>query len=65
LPTNGWARSFSGVNLDSFLKKITFQEISKEGLKKLGPVIETMAVAEELGAHKNAVALRLKAIENS
>ena len=60
LPTNGWARSFSGVNLDSFLKKITFQEISKEGIKNLGPVIETMAAAEQLDAHKNAVALRLK-----
>jgi histidinol dehydrogenase len=60
LPTNGWARSFSGVNLDSFLKKITFQEISKEGIKNLGPVIETMAAAEQLDAHKNAVTLRLK-----
>ncbi|WP_423128429.1 histidinol dehydrogenase [Gaoshiqia sp. Z1-71] len=64
LPTNGWARSFSGVNLDSFMKKITFQEISKEGIRKLGPVIETMAAAEELDAHKNAVTLRLKTIEN-
>lgn len=62
LPTNGWARSFSGVNLDSFLKKITFQEISKEGIQKLGPVIETMAAAEQLDAHKNAVTLRLKSL---
>lgn len=62
LPTNGWARSFSGVNLDSFMKKITFQEISKEGMKNLGPVIETMAAAEELDAHKNAVTLRLKTV---
>ena len=60
LPTNGWARSFSGVNLDSFLKKITFQEISKEGIQQLGHVIETMAAAEQLDAHKNAVTLRLK-----
>ena len=60
LPTNGWARSYSGVNLDSFLKKITFQEISKEGLKNIGPAIEIMAAAEELEAHKNAVTLRLK-----
>jgi histidinol dehydrogenase len=60
LPTNGWARSYSGVNLDSFLKKITFQEISKEGLKNIGPAIEKMAEAEELLAHKNAVTLRLK-----
>ena len=60
LPTNGWARSYSGVNLDSFLKKITFQEMSKEGLKNIGPAIEIMAAAEELEAHKNAVTLRLK-----
>lgn len=60
LPTNGWARSYSGVNLDSFLKKITFQEISKEGLKEIGPAIEIMAAAEQLEAHKNAVTLRLK-----
>jgi histidinol dehydrogenase len=59
LPTNGWARSYSGVNLDSFLKKITFQEISKEGLKNIGPAIEIMAAAEQLEAHKNAVTLRL------
>ena len=62
LPTNGWARSYSGVNLDSFLKKITFQEITKEGLKSIGPAIEIMAAAEELEAHKNAVTLRLKEI---
>lgn len=60
LPTNGWARSFSGVNLDSYLKKITFQEITPDGMKNLGPVIETMAAAEQLHAHKNAVTLRLK-----
>ncbi len=62
LPTNGWARSFSGVNLDSFLKKITFQEISEEGIKNLGPVIQTMAAAEQLNAHKNAVTIRLNQI---
>ena len=62
LPTNGWARSYSGVNLDSFLRKITFQEISKEGLNNIGPAIEIMASAEELVAHKNAVSLRLKVI---
>jgi histidinol dehydrogenase len=60
LPTNGWARSFSGVNLDSFMKKITFQQISFEGLKNIGPAIEKMAAAELLDAHKNAVAIRLK-----
>ena len=65
LPTNGWARSYSGVNIDSFIKKITFQEISKEGIKNLGPSIEKMAAAEELDAHKNAVTLRLKTVGNS
>lgn len=60
LPTNGWARSFSGVNLDSFMKKITFQQISFEGLKNIGPAIEKMATAELLDAHKNAVSIRLK-----
>jgi histidinol dehydrogenase len=59
LPTNGWARSTSGVNMDSFMKKITFQEISVNGLQNLGPVIETMAEAESLEAHKNAVTIRL------
>lgn len=60
LPTNRYARNYSGVSLDSFLKKITFQELSKKGIKKLGNVIETMADAEQLFAHKNAVTLRLK-----
>jgi histidinol dehydrogenase len=64
LPTNGWARSYSGVNIDSFIKKITFQEISAEGIKNLGPVIETMAEAEELHGHKNAVTLRLNELRN-
>ena len=65
LPTNGWARSHSGVNIDSYLKKITFQEISTEGLKNIGPAIEAMAKAEQLEAHKNAVTLRLKEIEKN
>lgn len=60
LPTNGWARTFSGVNLDSFIRKITFQEITSEGLKIIGPTIETLAAAELLDAHKNAVTIRLK-----
>ncbi len=64
LPTNGWARSFSGVNLDSFMKKITFQEITPEGIRNLGPTIEIMAAAELLDAHKNAVTLRLNEIRN-
>lgn len=63
LPTNGWARSYSGVNLNSFLKLITFQEITEEGLRNIGPAIELMAAAEELEAHKNAVTLRLKEIQ--
>jgi histidinol dehydrogenase len=60
LPTHGWAAAYSGVNLDSFYKKITFQKISREGLKDIGPAIEIMAEAEELTAHKKAVSLRLK-----
>jgi histidinol dehydrogenase len=59
LPTNGWATSYSGVNLDSFIKKITFQEITQEGIRQLGPVIEKMAEAESLFAHKNAATLRM------
>ena len=62
LPTNGWARSFSGVSLDSFVKKITYQRISEEGLRNIGPAIETMASAEELEAHRRAVSIRLEAI---
>jgi len=60
LPTNGYARQYSGVNLDSFMKTITFQKISEEGIKEIGPSIELMAEAEGLQAHKNAVSLRLK-----
>jgi len=59
LPTKGYAKMYSGVNLDSFIKKITFQEITPEGLQKLGPVIEVMAENELLDAHKNAVTVRL------
>jgi histidinol dehydrogenase len=64
LPTNGFARSYSGVSVDSFLKKITFQEISREGIRSIGPAIELMADAESLQAHKNAVTIRLKSIQN-
>ena len=60
LPTNGYARSYSGVSLDSFVKKRTFQELSKEGIKSIGPAIELMAEAEGLMAHKNAVTIRLR-----
>lgn len=64
LPTNGSAKSFSGVSTDSFVKKITFQEINEEGIKNIGPAIELMAEAENLIAHRNAVSLRLKNLEN-
>ncbi|MGP1435584.1 MAG: histidinol dehydrogenase [Phocaeicola sp.] len=60
LPTKGWAKAYNGVNLDSFIRKVTFQEISAEGLKKIGPAIEVMADNEQLKAHKNAVSIRLK-----
>ncbi|UYZ64100.1 histidinol dehydrogenase [Hymenobacter weizhouensis] len=62
LPTNGYARNYSGVSLDSFLKKITFQRLTPEGLRHLGPVVETMAEAEGLRAHARAVTLRLEAL---
>lgn len=62
LPTNGFAKAYSGVNLDAFLKKITFQKITKEGLKQLGKAIEHMAEAEQLQGHKHAVTLRLNTI---
>lgn len=60
LPTNGYAKQYSGVNLDSFMKSMTFQKISEEGIKSIGNAIELMAEAEGLQAHKNAVTLRLK-----
>jgi len=59
LPTNGHAKAYSGVNLDSFRKKITFQEITPEGLQNIGPAVEIMAETESLFAHKNAMSLRL------
>lgn len=65
LPTNGYAKAYSGVSLDSFIRKITFQEILPEGIKAIGPAIEEMAANEQLDAHKNAVTVRLKAIQNS
>ncbi|MFO7659006.1 MAG: histidinol dehydrogenase [Bacteroidales bacterium] len=63
LPTYGHAKAYNGVNLDDYVKKITFQKISKEGLKRIGPAIEIMAESENLIAHKNAVELRLKEID--
>ncbi|MEQ9102690.1 MAG: histidinol dehydrogenase [Imperialibacter sp.] len=63
LPTNGWARAMAGVSVDSFVKKVTFQKITPEGLQQLGPSIEAMALAEKLDAHKMAVTLRLQKIK--
>ena len=65
LPTNGYAKAYSGVSLDSFVKKITFQQISKEGINNIGDAVETMAAAEGLDAHKNAVSIRLKEINDN
>ncbi|GAB3013531.1 histidinol dehydrogenase [Spirosoma pulveris] len=62
LPTNGFARAYSGVSLDSFVKKITIQHISPEGIQNLGPVVEAMAEAESLDAHKRAVSLRMASL---
>jgi len=63
LPTNGYAKQYSGVNLDSFMKSMTFQKISKKGIEKIGNAIELMAAAEGLQAHKNAVTLRLESLK--
>ena len=59
LPTGGWARSMSGVNIDSYMRKITFQELTADGLRSLAPVITAMATAEGLDAHAAAVTVRL------
>ena len=64
LPTNGYAKAYSGVSLDCFIRKITFQEIKPEGLNIIGPAIELMAANEQLDAHKNAVSVRLGQLEN-
>lgn len=60
LPTNGYAKSYSGVSLDSFIRKITFQELTPAGITAIGPAIEVMAANEQLDGHKNAVTVRLK-----
>ncbi len=65
LPTNGYAKQYSGVNLDSFMKSMTFQKISEEGIQSIGNAIELMAEAEGLQAHKNAVTLRLESLKNN
>jgi histidinol dehydrogenase len=64
LPTNGYAKAFGGVSLESFMKYITFQKITEQGLKNIGPVVEKMAEAEQLIAHKNSITVRLKEINN-
>lgn len=63
LPTNGYAKAYSGVSLDSFIRKVTFQEIDAKGIKAIGPAIETMAANERLDAHKNAVTVRLQSLD--
>lgn len=63
LPTNGYAKAYSGVSLDSFIRKITFQEITPEGIVTIGPAIEVMAANEQLYAHKNAVTVRLRSMD--
>ena len=63
LPTNGYTKAYSGVNLDSFLKAISFQKISKKGIQNIGNVIEVLAEAEGLDAHKKAVTLRLNSLK--
>ena len=63
LPTNGYAKAYSGVSLDSFIRKITFQEMDAKGIKAIGPAIETMAANERLDAHKNAVTVRLQSLD--
>jgi histidinol dehydrogenase len=60
LPTNGCARAIAGVSVDSFVKKITYQQISEQGLQNIGPVVEIMAEAEQLHAHKQAITIRLQ-----
>ena len=65
LPTNGTAKAFSGVNLSSFMKKISYQEIKPNGLQNIGSAVEIMAGAEKLQAHKNAVTIRLNSLKNN
>ena len=62
LPTSGYAKAYSGVNLDSFCRKITFQELTVEGIRSIGPAVERMAAAEQLDAHKNAMTVRLQSL---
>lgn len=63
LPTHGYAKAYNGVNLDSYCRKITFQHLTEEGVRRIGPAVEKMAEAESLDAHKNAMAVRIKAVD--
>ena len=65
IPTNGYAKQYSGVNLDSFMKSMTFQELTPQGIQNIGTQIELMAAAEGLQAHKNAVTLRLNKLKQN
>ena len=64
LPTHGYATAYSGVNLDSYCRKVTFQHLTEEGVRRIGPAVELMAAAEQLDAHKRAMTVRLKEIDN-
>jgi histidinol dehydrogenase len=64
LPTHGYALAYNGVNLDSYNRKVTFQHITKEGVKNIGPAVEIMAENEQLIAHKNAMTVRLQELKN-
>lgn len=64
LPTNGYATAYNGVNLDSYNRKITFQELTPEGIRAIGPAVETLAAGESLDAHRNAMSLRLKTLKS-
>ena len=64
LPTHGYATAYSGVNLDSYCRKVTFQHLTEEGVRRIGPAVELMAAAEQLDAHKRAMTVRLKEINN-
>jgi histidinol dehydrogenase len=64
LPTHGYATAYSGVNLDSYCRKITFQHLTEKGIRMIGPAVELMAEAEQLDAHKNAMTVRINAIQN-
>ena len=64
LPTHGYATAYSGVNLDSYNRKVTFQHLTEEGIRSIGHAVEVMAENEQLDAHKNAMTLRVRAIEN-